>query len=318
MQTYLKTKPAFTQFLLFFGMALGVFLVFGTIGGNILSKITGINLLQSDDISNWPTTPNMIVFLRGMLLIQFLGLFVVPPLLFAYFSDPEPLQYLGLKKPSKAIYWILGVAIMLLAVPLVEYTGVINKAAPFGQQTRQWMQGLEEQAARQIQFMIKGNSVSNLILNLVFIALFAGVGEELLFRGILQRLFIRGTNSPWLGIIITAFLFSAIHFQFFGFIPRFLLGILLGAIYWYSGSLLTAMLAHFVYDAFFITLAFYQPQIATDADATLFEGLPLPLLALISAAVVTGLVFVMKKASSTSFAEVYKDDFQPLDEDLTF
>ena len=317
MQSYLKTRPVWIQLLLFIGMAIGIFTAFSVIGMSILSSITGISMFEVSNITKWNATPKMLTYVRGMLLIQFLGLFVIPSLLFAYFSDPRPLKYIGLSKPIKPIYWILGIASLIIAIPLVEYTGLLNRQVNFGG-AQKWMQSMEDEALQQIKFMLGKHNLSQLITNIVFISLFAGIGEELFFRGVLQRLFIKAFKNPWLGILLTAFVFSALHVQFFGFIPRFLLGILLGAVYWYSGSLLTAMVAHFVYDAFFITWAYFQPQIIDDSEGTMFNGSVQIILALVSAALVALLVWVMKKNSTISYAEVYKNDEVPKHQDLSF
>jgi membrane protease YdiL (CAAX protease family) len=133
-------------------------------------------------------------------------------------------------------------------------------------------EGMEEEAARQIKFMLQKRNPVELLKNLLFISVFAGIGEELFFRGILQRLLIRVTKNPWMGIILTAAIFSGIHFQFYGFLPRLLLGVLLGAIYWYSGSLWVAILAHFLYDAAIILLVYFNPQMLENPDATLLPG----------------------------------------------
>ena len=257
MQSYLKTRPVWIQLLLFIGMAMGIFMIFSLIGMSILSAMTGISIFDVNDTSKWDNAnPKMLTYVRGMLLLQFFGLFVIPTLLFAYFSDPKPLQYIGIKKPIKPVYWILGIASLIIAIPLVEYTGLLNRDVNFGG-AQKWMQSMEDEALKQIKFMLAKRTISELITNIIFISLFAGVGEELFFRGVLQRLFIKAFKNPWLGIIVTAFLFSALHIQFFGFIPRFLLGILLGAMYWYSGSLLTAIVAHFAYDAFFYNMGIF-------------------------------------------------------------
>jgi membrane protease YdiL (CAAX protease family) len=263
--------------------------------------------------------PNFLPFMRGMLLLQFLGLFVIPVLLFAYFSDPKPFQYLGLRQPSNTIYWVLGAGALLLAIPLVEYTGLLNRKINFGS-LQQWVKSSEDEAAEQIKFMLGKHTVGELIKNIFFIAFFAGVGEELFFRGILQRLFIRAFKNPWAGIIVTAILFSALHVQFFGFIPRVLLGTLLGAIYWYSGSLLVAIAAHFFYDAFFITLAYFQPKIVESADASMFENQSsLLVMALVSVGIVGAIIWLMKKYSTASYAEVYKHDHPTYNhQDFTF
>lgn len=318
MQSYLKTRPVWIQLLLFIGMAMGIFMVISLLGMGILSAMTGISIFEVGDIAKWDNAnPKMLTYIRGMLLIQFLGLFVIPSLLFAYFSDPQPLQYLGLTKPAKPIYWILGIASLIIAIPLVEYTGLVNRQVNFGA-LQKWMQSMEDEALQQIKFLLGKRTVSELITNIIFISLFAGIGEELFFRGVLQRLFIKAFKNPWAGILITAFLFSAMHIQFFGFVPRFLLGILLGAVYWYSGSLLTAIAAHFFYDAFFIILAYFQPQIIDDAEGALFNSSIQLIMALISTALVLLIVWIMKKNSNSTYYEVYKNDQLPKTEDLSF
>lgn len=310
------------QMLLFLGMAFGLLMVFFMIGGLVLTQLTGINMMDLGNSAAWkPADPNIKMALRGMIALQFLGLFLIPSLLFGYFSDPEPAQYLGLRKPSHAVYWFLGVAALLVSIPLVEYTGILNRQLPVGQSTYKSIQGMEEDAARTIKYMLGGQDVGNLILNLIFIAVFAGVGEELFFRGVLQRLLIKTFKSPWVGIVVAALAFSFFHFQFFGFIPRLLLGILLGAIYWYSGSLWPAIFAHFFYDALFIIVAYNNPGLIEKPDASLFPNTStLALLAAGSAAVTALIVWGMKRYSTTSYEAIYADDDPPTpsEKDLSF
>jgi membrane protease YdiL (CAAX protease family) len=154
--------------------------------------------------------------------------------------------------------------------------------------------------------MLKQNTLKDLLMNLLFIAVFAGVGEELFFRGVLQRIFIKMFNNPWAGIIATAIIFSAIHMQFYGFIPRFILGVLLGVIYWYSGSLWPAILAHFIYDGFAVVMIYFYPSMA-DQDATLQLGNK-AVMGIISATLVVAIVYSMKKKSTSSYEAVYADD----------
>ena len=281
--------------------------------------MTGIGLLQVQNINNWdPNNPNFIFFLRGMLLFQFLGLFLIPSLLFAYFSDPQPLNYLGFRPPSKNIYLLLAVVAMLVAIPIVEYTGVLNQQIRFGGATQKWMKSMEEDATKQIQFMLNTHTPKELFLNLIFISLFAGVGEELFFRGVLQRMFIRASRSPILGIIITAAIFSGFHIQFFGFIPRLLLGIVLGCIYWYSGSIILSIIAHFFYDGLLIVIAYFQPSIMQNPDTTMFNPTLMLPLAAVSGILTFIVIRQMKLLSVTSYSHVYKNDIITKDEDFTF
>jgi membrane protease YdiL (CAAX protease family) len=314
MQTYLKSRPIWIQLSLFIGMAFGIFICLSIFGALILSNVTGISLFQLQDTSKWdPNNPGMIVFIRGLLVLQFLGLFVIPSMLFAYFADPHPAQYLGLKAPKRSIYLILGILAMIVAIPAVEYTGVLNQQMSLGGEAQKWMKHLEEDATKQIQFMLNKRTPKELIFNLIFISLFAGIGEEIFFRGILQRLFIRAFKNPWAGIIMTAIIFSGFHLQFFGFVPRLLLGVLLGAVYWYSGSLWTAIIAHFIYDGMIIVIAYFVPSMVDNPNASMIDPAKMTGLALISTILTVLTVVVMKKISTVSYSEVYKDDKPPKD-----
>jgi hypothetical protein len=195
-----------------------------------------------------------------------------------------------------------------VALPFVDWTGTINhELIPETTAIGKWMKASEEATAKQIGFMLKRNTVQDLFLNLVLVAVFAGVGEELLFRGVLQRLFIKLFKNPWAGILVAAFIFSAIHIQFYGFIPRFILGILLGLLYWYSGSLWPAIIAHFVYDAFAVVMIWFNPALAEQDSVTVTFGNQ-TLLAAISLALIIIIVVLMKKRSTNSYETVYARD----------
>jgi membrane protease YdiL (CAAX protease family) len=287
-------------------MAFGCLLALMVIGRFPLKAITGIDLFVPLDTNS--TNPQMIVFLRGLLLLQFLGLFLLPSLLFAYVSDPKPVRYLGMKQPQKQIFWILAIVVMFAAIPMVEYIGALNQKMHLGSDTQKWMKGMEEEAAKQIQFMLAKHTVGELLTNLVFISLFAGIGEELFFRGILQRMFIRAFKNPWMGIVFTAAMFSAFHFQFFGFFPRLALGVVLGAIYWYSGSIWAAIIAHFIYDGFIIVLAYFNPSLVTNPDESIMSANNLLPLGIVSLIATVFLLWQMKKNSSVTYDEIYRDD----------
>ena len=305
---FLRTRPAWVQLLIFFGLAAASFMFLSLIGIVILSGITGIKITEMGNTANWDfSKPGMITFIRGMLLIQFISLFLIPSFLFALFSDPRPAKWLGLKN-SKSIYFILGVAALFLAFPLVELTGVFNQDfIPETTKLGKWMKKSEEEAARQLVFLLQRNTVEDLLKNLLFIAVFAGFGEELFFRGVLQRIFIKLFKSPWAGIIVTAVFFSAIHMQFYGFIPRFILGLLLGLVYWYSGSLWPGIFAHFIYDAFFVLLVYLNPSMATQEGPVLKSGNQV-IMGLVSALLLVAVVYLMKKKSDTSYQQVYAGD----------
>jgi membrane protease YdiL (CAAX protease family) len=305
---YFKKVHPILQVFIFAGIAAGCFMIIGTVGSLILANATGIELKTLTDPDKWDySDPSMLTFLRGMLVIQFISLYIIPVFLFARLSDTKPADYLGLRK-SNSLYIILGIVVLLVALPFVDWTGKINQSLiPESTSLGKLMRSMEEDAAKQIAFMLKGQSIKDLILNLIFVAVFAGVGEELFFRGVLQRLFIKAFKSPWIGIIITAFIFSAIHLQFYGFIPRFILGILLGLIYWYSGSLWPAIIAHFAYDALAVIVIHFNPEMA-DKEGVTTSFANQSLLAVVSLVLIIGIVVIMKKRSTTTYEMMYARD----------
>jgi membrane protease YdiL (CAAX protease family) len=305
---YFKKVHPLLQVLIFAGIAAGCFLIVGTIGSAILASASGIDIMTLADPDKWDySNPAMLTFLRGMMVIQFLSLYIIPVFLFARLCDSKPSDYLGLRS-ANLLYFILGVAVLLIALPFVDWTGTINNSLiPESTSLGKWMKSMEESTGKQIAFMLKGQGINDLIINLIFVAAFAGIGEELFFRGVLQRLFIKSFKSPWVGILLTAFIFSAIHLQFYGFIPRFILGILLGLIYWYSGSLWPAIIAHFAYDALAVIVIHYKPEMAEKEGMTVSFANQ-AVLALASLVLVVVIIVVMKKISTTTYGKMYARD----------
>ena len=134
------------------------------------------------------------------------------------------------------------------------------------------------------------------MMSIALMAFLPALCEETLFRGGLQNFLTRATKSPWLSIIIVSILFSAVHFSFWGFVPRIFLGIVLGALFHYSGKLWLSILAHFINNALAITVLYISTQQgkslqeAMKQDETSFWGiLALPL--------VIGLFGLFKKVS---------------------
>ena len=310
MKGFMKTRSALNQFLVLLCVTVVSFFVISGIGGLLVSVITGISLAEAVDISKLDfAKQSTIDFFRGMQVVQFFSLFLVPTLICLWLFSTNDKKYLGLKAPSDNGYIIAGVGVMLIAIPFTALLGELNQQIPFPENIANWMKQKEEAASKPMQALLSRPGVKDLLLNMVFIAICAGVGEELLFRGMVQRMLIRIFKSPWAGIVVSAAIFSAMHMQFYGFLPRFTLGILLGAIYWYSGSLWVAILAHFIYDAVLVLLAWSNPgMLKQDTD------IPLTSLALggsISLALVLILLVWMKKRSTASLQTVYADDTVP-------
>lgn len=311
MKGLLKAKPPLTQFLILISLALASFFIVGLFGTVLLSKITGMGLQDMSDSSKWNYKSDTLVnVIRGMQIIQFISLFLIPAFICSRLFSTDTKQYLGLKPPSNIGYFLVAVSVMLLALPFVNFLGELNRNVHFPAGIANWMKEKEAEAAKSIQALLTRHTIKDLLLNIFCIAGLAAVGEELLFRGLAQRILIKLFKSPWAGIIVSAFIFSTMHLQFYGFVPRLVLGILLGAIYWYSGSLWTAMLAHFLYDAVLIIIVYFNPA-SLNEENTLNLG-NIALVAAISFAAVLFLVLWMKNKSTVTYKEVYADDAVPV------
>jgi uncharacterized protein len=308
MKGLLKNKSAGNQLLLMVCIALVSMFIIGSLFGTIiLSSITGIHSSELMDFTKLDyNKPGIITYIRGLQVFQFIGLFLVPSFICAWLFSSNTKNYLRLQEPHGESYWIIGMLVMILAIPFVQWLGEMNRNIHFPAGIEQWMKDKENGANKTVVALLSKRTWQDLLLNIVLIAGLAAVGEELLFRGVAQRLFIKLFKRAWPGIIITAFLFSAMHLQFYGFFPRFVLGILLGVIYWYSGSIWTAMLAHFVYDALWIIIAYFYPVMINEENTVKMSSIALT--AAFSFTLVALAVNWMIKHSKTMYAEVYAED----------
>jgi membrane protease YdiL (CAAX protease family) len=137
-----------------------------------------------------------------------------------------------------------------------------------------WAREREDAATELTTFLTKFESPAELAIAILVIAVLPAIGEEIVFRGLIQNELYRGTKNIHVSIWVAAILFSAIHMQFFGFVPRLLLGALFGYLYYWSGNLTLAMLAHFVNNGISVVAMYFYQQGAFDYDLESTESLP--------------------------------------------
>jgi membrane protease YdiL (CAAX protease family) len=307
----LKARNPLTQFLILISIAVASLFIIGLVGTLLVSLLTGISIDAIAHTDKWdPQNPATLTLIRGMQLVQFIALFVLPVYICSKLFSTDQQKYLGLNKPSSSTYYLIGAVLLVAAIPFSEYLGLLNRDIALPQSITNWMKSAEAEAERTIKILLAKHTVKDLLLNIIFVAGLAAVGEELLFRGMAQRLLIKMFKSPWAGIIVSAIIFSAIHMQFYGFLPRFMLGVLLGALYWYSGSLWVAILAHFVYDALLITIVYFNPGMEGKEEALPMQNIAL--MAAVSFAIVFLAVMWMRKKSAATYQAVYADDDIPV------
>lgn len=236
-------KPALFQLLL-----LLLCLLFGA----ILSSLVGTGLFfmfhgLSGNITQYPD------MMRMMQLISALGTFLLPALAVAWLCSSDPTSYLYIKRRVDVKILLLVLISMFLFSPTITLTALLNKQMvlpSFMAPIENWMKAQEALAEQLTNTLLEGSGVLTLLYNLLVIAVMAGITEEFLFRGALQRIIGQWTTNHHIVIWSAAIVFSAFHMQFYGFLPRMLLGAYFGYLLYWGRNIWIPVLAHFVNNAF--------------------------------------------------------------------
>jgi membrane protease YdiL (CAAX protease family) len=251
-------KSAYLQLLILCGYALAGLMMFSMIGLIILYGMYGTAVL-TDPIALASGHPKYLNGLKIFQILSTIGLFLVPPLLLAFTEKKKLKDFYEFKGIQPSLFALL-ILIMVMSMPFMEWTALWNQKMHFPEFLKPleaWMKAKEAEAMRMTIVLLTVNSIWDFLINLFMIALLPAVAEELMFRGGVQRSFNRMFGNPHVAIWLSAFIFSAIHMQFYGFLPRILLGAAFGYIYLWSGNLWYAMLAHFLNNAFAVCMAWY-------------------------------------------------------------
>lgn len=231
---------------------IGLALVYLNYGGEIL---TNMNWMAGTDLYYLPAQ-------RILLTAQQVGLFLIPALMLARTERQKTTVFYGFKKVRPEILLIV-LLIMICAMPVLEWMTQFNQKMQFPEAFKwleRWMKNAEEQGMETTMALLKMDHLGIFFLNIGMIALLPAFAEELMFRGALQRSFGRMFSNPHFAIWFAAFIFSAIHMQFYGFLPRLFLGAAFGYLYFWSGSLWYAMFGHFINNAYAVAAAWYMQK----------------------------------------------------------
>jgi CAAX protease family protein len=180
---------------------------------------------------------------RASVWVQTLAAFIVPAIIFGLiFYYRDFFSYFELTRWPALSVLGLSAVVLIAGYPLVQLSYEVNQLLPVSE----WMRDMEQNAADILGDVLNMNSAGDFVLTLVMVAILPAIGEELVFRGIFQKQFTEWTKSPLLSIWLAAFVFSAIHFQFEGFLPRLILGAILGHLYYWTRTLWVPIIIHFI------------------------------------------------------------------------
>ncbi|MCK5471015.1 MAG: CPBP family intramembrane metalloprotease [Cyclobacteriaceae bacterium] len=269
--------------------------------GQVLAFITaiimsgvGIEELQNilTDPTAYPEQRSMFLVLQGM---ASFGGFIIAPLIFYYTLVKGNLIKDFIDIPSNIITLLLMTIIMVFSFMIVNTVFIdwnANIKLPEALDGfEKWAGGLEESMKVLTEYLTEFDSGGYFILAIIVIAVIPGVGEELLFRGFIQNILKRIFKNDHIAIWVAAILFSAIHFQFYGFIPRMLLGALFGYLYVWTGNLLIPIVAHFLNNSISLFALYIYQKGLIDIDVESTEALPTVYIIIFSALFAIALIY---------------------------
>ncbi len=256
----------------------GGLFVFSLLAQGIIMLIYGFDLAGFIELMNNPETfKNSKLALMLMQAISSIGAFILVPWLFIKFNLGSNFsEYFRL--PDESLRPTL-MAVVILFCFMVANSIVIewnqNLVMPeFLSSFENWAQAKENQLRVLTEYLTTFSGIHEYLIGLFVIALVPAVGEELLFRGLIQRLFGKLTSNPHVAIWISAIIFGIFHFQFYGVVPRIFLGALFGYLFYWSGYLSLAMVGHFINNALTLTLVYFSQIKFLDYNIAAEESSP--------------------------------------------
>lgn len=248
----------FSRALILLGMVLFFLSVFSFGGVFLVKSITGYDLMNLQDVIFKSRTDQ--AARNAVLLFQALagsiGTFLIPSLLFPGAIQRSVHGFIRTYYPFRLYFLLLAPAFILISMPFIGFLQELNQGIKLPSilaDYEQMFQQMEQQAKELTEIMVIAPNAKAFFVSLLVMALLPAIAEEFFFRGILQNFTRSVFYNPHLAIWFAAFVFSAIHGQFYGFIPRLVLGAVLGYLYHFSGNIWVPVLAHFVNNGLALT-----------------------------------------------------------------
>jgi len=241
-----------------------LYLIFIWIGGMFASAFVSVVIwliMTGKSITSIQTDLLKPENLHAFMVIQVVStifMFFLPGYLTAKLRSGNTFHNLGFRTSFKMKHAFISVAIMLSVLPLVGFLAEVNEWIPISPSLKKLFDSMESDYMDQIKKIALFKTPVDYIIALIVIALTPAIVEETFFRGAMQEIFRRWFVHPWLVITITSIIFSAIHFSWYGFIPRIALGMMLGGIFYYTGNLWYSIIAHFFNNALMVTVLYGQ------------------------------------------------------------
>jgi membrane protease YdiL (CAAX protease family) len=292
-----RENPAASSLLVIIGLFLIGFLFLGSVIQILVMMAVGASVtdfMNSDgDFSKLPNAWLGMIFGQG--LGSFMG-FIGTAWFYWRIIEKKSWKDLDFEKvPTLAVFGM----VVLIEIAFMGFNGwlqELNQSVSFPEFLKNvevLLKGMEDKLAETTKFFTDFTSFWQFLLAFFVIAVIAGIGEELIFRGLIMRKILLGTGNPHVAIWVSAFIFAAIHFQFYGILPRMMLGVLFGYFYLWTGNIRVPIFAHIFNNGFAITIMYLHNIGIVKTDLESMDDVPLSIVGFSLIATI-GLMFLLK------------------------
>ncbi len=276
-----------------FAILLGVFGILMVTGGVAAAFIASNYLhVPFKDVQLAMNNPANADFVRWLNVCYSAFSFFLPSFILAVIISRKPFTQLGFNDllTGKQIFFVL--LMTLGAMILSQALGELNELIPLPAKWLAKAKAFEKEYSDTVAVMASMKDVKGYLISLLVIALCPAIFEEVLFRGGFQQVFMGWFKKPWVAILVTSILFSAIHFSFFGFLPRVALSIILGFVFYFGRNIWLNIALHFFNNAIIVTIYYRMSlegktvaeadKMASKASPVLYMWIPFTIFVLIS------------------------------------
>lgn len=266
-----KQSSVVIQFLILFSVTIIGLIIISIIGSIILTMKFG----TETPIIIQGIAQNRMEYFEWMKNIQFLqiiGIFIFPAIVCAWLFSDNYKKYLSIDTSFQLSIIGLVMLSMLIIIPFLNGIYIFSQqvcSPEYLNGLGEWVKNQEKLTKNVIERMLYVYHWQDLVSNILIVCLFTAIGEEFIFRGVLQNILSRFIKNQYIVIWIVAILFSANHLQFYGFLPRMLLGAYLGYLLYYTNNIWVPVFAHFTNNFFGVINSYisqYNSEIAKKID----------------------------------------------------
>jgi membrane protease YdiL (CAAX protease family) len=230
----------------------------------------GIATMQTDIFN--PKYYNAIMWMQ---VVDTFFMFFLPVYFFALICYRNPTKFIGFNTRINYKQVLILFTILVLTFPLSGALAELTRMIPIPKTWEIYFKAKEAERLTQEKALINITTFSQYFVSLIIIGLLPAIFEEVCFRGGLQNILTRWFKGPWLAIILTSIIFSAFHISYYGFLVRAVLGVFLGLIFYYSGSLWLSILFHFLYNGLQVTALYVTSTSITKNSKDIEDNFPL-------------------------------------------